>query len=70
MNIHQNYPYTDAMNQCGICDKRVNSARSIGFYVVGTRGGICYPLCRHCNKIAAEGLSQSKLRTLNEKWKS
>lgn len=67
MNLGPNYPYTDAMDQCGICDKHLPETSTLGFFLVPNRGAICYPLCKRCSKIARKGLPPDQLRKLDQK---
>lgn len=67
MNFGPNYSYTDAMDTCAVCNKHLKQVPALGIYLVGNRGGIHYPICAKCMKIAKNGLPPTLLRQLDQK---
>jgi len=67
MKYGPNYLYCDAMDDCAICGKHLKGVSAIGIYIVANRGGIHYPICDPCMKIAKKGLPPDLLRTMDQK---
>ena len=65
MNFGPNYLYTEAMNECAVCNVRLREVPALGIYMVGNRGGIHYPLCSKCIKTAQKGFPPDVLRRLD-----
>lgn len=62
-----NFPYSDAMDACTLCETHVAMIPALGIYLVGGRGAVHYPMCAACAKVAQKGLPPASLRILDMK---